>query len=76
MKKKMPANLRKLLEWLDGVSPLLETKIVAAGLSHTLDKALCRDEPPRSDGLDHGPRTRCIRQIPRHVPSHQPAHQR
>ena len=32
MKKKMPANLRKLLEWLDGVSPLLETQIVAAGL--------------------------------------------
>ena len=43
MKKKMPANLRKLLEWLDGVSPLLETKIVAAGLSHTLDKALMRN---------------------------------
>ena len=43
MKKKMPANLRKLLEWLDGVSPLLETKIVAAGLSHTLDKALTRN---------------------------------
>ena len=43
MKKKMPANLRKLLEWLDGVSPLLETQIVAAGLSHTLDKALMRN---------------------------------
>ena len=43
MKKKMPVNLRKLLEWLDGVSPLLETKIVAAGLSHTLDKALMRN---------------------------------
>ena len=42
MKKKTPANLRKLLEWLDGVSPLLETQIVAAGLSHTLDKALMR----------------------------------
>ena len=39
----MPANLRKLLEWLDGVSPLLETQIVAAGLSHTLDKALMRN---------------------------------
>ena len=55
MKKKMPANLRKLLEWLDGVSPLLETKIVAAGLSHTLDKALmqsgqdwCDDDRHRS----------------------------
>jgi hypothetical protein len=43
MKKKMPANLRKLLEWLDAVSPLLETQIVAAGLSHTLDKALMRN---------------------------------
>ena len=43
MKKKMPANLRKLLEWLDGASPLLETQIVAAGLSHTLDKALMRN---------------------------------
>jgi hypothetical protein len=41
--KKMPANLRKLLEWLDGVSPLLEGQIVAAGLSHTLDKALMRN---------------------------------
>jgi hypothetical protein len=41
--KKMPANLRKLLEWLDGVSPLLEAQIVAAGLSHTLDKALMRN---------------------------------
>ena len=28
MKKKMPANSRKLLEWLDRASPLLETKIV------------------------------------------------
>jgi len=43
MKKKMPANLRKLLEWLDGACPLLETQIVAAGLSHTLDKALMRN---------------------------------
>ena len=43
MKKKMPANLRKLLEWLDGVSPLLETQIVAAGSNHTLDKALMRN---------------------------------
>jgi hypothetical protein len=42
MTKKMPANLRKLLEWLDG-APLLETQIVAAGLSHTLDKALMRN---------------------------------
>src|SRR4051812_47702061 len=39
----MPANLRKLLEWLDRASPLLETQIVAAGLSHTLDKALMRN---------------------------------
>ena len=43
MKKKIPANLRKLLEWLDGASPLLETQIAAAGLSHTLDKALMRN---------------------------------
>jgi len=43
MKKKMPANLRKLLEWLDRASPLLETQIVADGLSHTLDKALMRN---------------------------------
>src|SRR4029077_17196199 len=43
MKKKMPANLRKLLEWLDRASPLLETQIVADGLSHTLDKALIRN---------------------------------
>jgi hypothetical protein len=42
-KKKIPANLRKLLEWLDGDSPLLEAQIVAAGMSHTLDKALMRN---------------------------------
>ena len=35
----------ELLEWLDGVSPLHETQIVAAGLSHTLDKALMRILP-------------------------------
>ena len=40
MKKKMPANLRKLLEWLDEASPLLETQIVAAGLSHTLARIM------------------------------------
>jgi hypothetical protein len=39
----LPANLRKLLEWLDRVSPLLEAQIVAAGLNHTLDKALMRN---------------------------------
>jgi hypothetical protein len=39
----LPANLRKLLEWLDRVPPLLEAQIVAAGLSHTLDKALMRN---------------------------------
>ena len=27
----LPADLRKLLEWLDRVSPLLEAQIVAAG---------------------------------------------
>jgi hypothetical protein len=41
--KKLPANLRKLLEWLDRVSPLLEAQIVAAGLNHTLDKALMQN---------------------------------
>jgi hypothetical protein len=68
----MPVNSRKLLEWLDGVSPLLETKIVAAfelDARQGADAEFCRDEPPRSDGLDHGPRTRRIKQIPRHVPS-------
>jgi hypothetical protein len=39
-KKKMPANLRKLLEWLDGDSPLLEAQIVAAGMSHTLARIM------------------------------------
>jgi hypothetical protein len=39
----LPANQRKLLEWLDQVSPLLEAQIVAAGLNHTLDKALMRN---------------------------------
>jgi hypothetical protein len=39
----LPANLRKLLEWLDRVAPLLEAQIVAAGLNHTLDKALMRN---------------------------------
>ena len=39
----LPSNLRKLLEWLDRVSPLLEAQIVAAGLNHTLDKALMRN---------------------------------
>jgi len=43
MKKKMPANLRKLLEWLDRVSPLFEAQIVAAGFNQTLDKALMRN---------------------------------
>ena len=38
----LPADLRKLLEWLDRVSPLFEAQIVAAGLNHTLDKALMR----------------------------------
>ena len=39
----LSADLRKLLEWLDRVSSLLEAQIVAAGLSHTLDKALMRN---------------------------------
>jgi hypothetical protein len=39
----LPADLHKLLEWLDRVSPLLEAQIVAAGLNHTLDKALMRN---------------------------------
>ena len=67
MKKKMPANLRKLFEWLDGACPLLETQIVAAGLSHTLDKALMRNFAEmnlREATLYCGPRTRCIKQIP------------
>jgi hypothetical protein len=37
----LPSNLRKLLAWLDRVSPLHEAQIVAAGL--TLDKALMRN---------------------------------
>jgi hypothetical protein len=41
--KNLPANLRKLLEWLDRVSPLPEAQIVAAGLDHTLDKALMQN---------------------------------
>jgi hypothetical protein len=32
-------DVRKLLAWLEG-APLLEAVIVAAGFSHTLDKAL------------------------------------
>jgi hypothetical protein len=32
----LPADLRKLLEWLERVSPLLEAQIVAAGMNHTL----------------------------------------
>jgi hypothetical protein len=39
----LPANLRKLLEWLDRVSPLFEAQIVAAGFNQTLDKALMRN---------------------------------
>jgi hypothetical protein len=38
-----PADLLKLLEWLDRVSPLLEAQIVAAGFNQTLDKALMRN---------------------------------
>jgi hypothetical protein len=41
--KNLPANLRKLLEWLDRISPLPETQIVAAGFDHTLDKALMQN---------------------------------
>ena len=41
--KSLPANLRKLLEWLDEDSPLLEAQIVAAGFNQTLDKALMRN---------------------------------
>ena len=39
----LPADLHKLLEWLDRVSSLLEAQIVAAGLNHALDKALIRN---------------------------------
>jgi hypothetical protein len=39
----LPADLRKLLEWLERVSPLLEAQIVAAGFNQTLDKALMRN---------------------------------
>jgi hypothetical protein len=39
----LPADLRKLLDWLDRVSPLLEAHIVAAGFNQTLDKALVRN---------------------------------
>ena len=39
----LPADLHKLLEWLDRVSPLLEAQIVAAGFNQTLDKALMRN---------------------------------
>ena len=39
----LPADLRKLLEWLDRVSPLIEAQIVAAGFNQTLDKALMRN---------------------------------
>jgi hypothetical protein len=39
----LPADLRKLLEWLDRVSPLLEAQIVADGFNQTLDKALMRN---------------------------------
>jgi hypothetical protein len=39
----LPADLGKLLEWLDRVSPLLEAQIVAAGFNQTLDKALMRN---------------------------------
>jgi hypothetical protein len=39
----LPADLRKLLEWLDRVSPLLEAQIVVAGFNQTLDKALMRN---------------------------------
>jgi hypothetical protein len=39
----LSADLRKLLEWLDRVSPLFEAQIVAAGFNQTLDKALMRN---------------------------------
>ena len=41
--KNLPANLRKLLEWLDRISPLPEAQIVAAGFDPTLDKALMQN---------------------------------
>ena len=78
--KKTPANLRKLLEWLDRVSPLLEAQIVAAGFSHTLDKALMRNFAEmnlREATVSITARGRdALRKIPCHAPSHQPAHQR
>jgi hypothetical protein len=38
----IPADLRKLLQWLDQASPLLESQVVESGLSRALDKALMR----------------------------------
>jgi hypothetical protein len=40
MASNLPADVRKLLEWLDRNSPLLESQIVVAGFDRTLDKAL------------------------------------
>jgi hypothetical protein len=42
MASNLPADVRKLLEWLDRTSPLLESQIVGAGFDRTLDKALWR----------------------------------
>ena len=36
----MTNDVRKLLAWLEGAPRCLEAEIVAAGFSHTLDKAL------------------------------------
>jgi hypothetical protein len=36
----MTINVRKLLVWPEQASPVLEAEIVAAGLNHSLDRAL------------------------------------
>ena len=66
----LPADLRKLLEWLDRVSPLFEAQIVAAGFNQTLDKALMRNFAEmnlREATVSITARARCIEQIPRHA---------
>ena len=76
----LPANLRKLLEWLDRVSPLLEAQIVAAGLNHTLDKALMRNFAEMNLCEATVSITTCGRdalsKFPVVPPPYQPAHQR
>jgi hypothetical protein len=74
----LPADLRKLLEWLDRVSPLFEAQIVAAGFNQTLDKALMGNFAEmnlREATVSITARgSDALSKIPRHAPSPRPAH--